>query len=199
MCKIISADALVPDKEKGITSSNGYIKRNVNSFLGHCSFSYNMRYYLIGTWTWDGYKLFSTISLCVYLLQGPPDQFLLATVIIPLEVFPQFLLVNMNYIHWDGPYRRIAMDFFNTIVDIPLSVWYLSFYPNDKTKYIVVCKILIDSVQQICHAYGDFIETYLYFEKETNDNGGQEIKKKNGFDNRYLNQNSMIEFSKFYD
>ena len=177
---------IVPEEEKPVASSNGIIKRNVNSFLGHCSFSYNLRYQLIGSWTWDAYKFFSTVSLCVYLLQGPPDQVLLGMVIIPLEAFPQFLVVAMNVTHWDGPYRRVAMDFFSALVDIPLSIWYLTFYPEDTTKYIVVAKILVDSFYQTAISYGGYVETYLYFEKDLNEEDETEqTPKKNGFDNRY--------------
>ena len=47
----------------------------------------------------------------------------------------------MNVTHWDGPWRREAMDFFNHLVDIPMSIWYLSFYSDPTTKYIVISKI----------------------------------------------------------
>ena len=186
---LLAVAAIITDKDdKLILSSNGIIKRNVNSFQNHCSFSYNMRYNIVGKWTWDGYKLFSTISLCVYLLQGPPDQFLLGMVIIPLEALPQFLVVAMNCTHWDGPYRRVGMDFFMALVDIPLSVWYLTFYPDETTKYVVVAKILVDSIYQTAMCYGSYVETYLYFEKELVEDENDDVEntqKKNRFDNRY--------------
>ena len=91
MNDLLLAAAIVPVEEKWIESSNGTFKRRVNSFFGHCSVSYNMRYTIIASATWSGYKFFSTLALCVYLLQGPPDQVLLGMVIIPLEVVPQLL------------------------------------------------------------------------------------------------------------
>ena len=89
--QLLSAAAIVPVEEKWIESSNGIFKRRVNSFFGHCSVSYNLRYTIITLATWDAYKFFSTVALCVYLLQGPPEQVLLGMVIIPLEAVPQFL------------------------------------------------------------------------------------------------------------
>ena len=56
------------------------------------------------------------------------------------------LVCAMNITHWDSEYRRDAMNFFSAVVDIPLSIWYLTFYPDPSTKSVVVAKILVDSV-----------------------------------------------------
>ena len=71
----------------------------------------------------------------------------------------------MNITHWDSEYRRDAMNFFSAVVDIPLSIWYLTFYSDPSTKYVVVAKILVDSVHNTGYAYKEYIETYLYYEK----------------------------------
>ena len=75
------------------------------------------------------------------------------------------------------------MDFFSAVVDIPLSIWYLTYYPNPTTQYIVIAKILIDSFHATGCAYADYIETYLYYERFTPQD--QEPKKNpvNGYDN----------------
>ena len=80
------------------------------------------------------------------------------------------------------------MDFFMALVDIPLSVWYLTFYPDETTKYVVVAKILVDSIYQTAMCYGSYVETYLYFEKELVEDENDDVEntqKKNRFDNRY--------------
>ena len=80
-----------------IFTSNGLKRIKANSFWKHFSFSYNLRYNFMFTWTFDGYRFFSTCALCLYLLQGPPEQVLLGLVILPLEALPQFL---GNFIFW---------------------------------------------------------------------------------------------------
>ena len=54
----------------------------------------------------------------------------------------------------------------NFEVDVPLSLWYLTFYCNPSTKYVVIGKILLDSLHGTVMAYGDYINTYLYYERE---------------------------------
>ena len=81
-----------------IFTSNGLKRIKANSFWNHFSFSYNLRYNFMFTWTFDGYRFFSTCALCLYLLQGPPEQVLLGLVILPLEALPQFL--GNKFIFW---------------------------------------------------------------------------------------------------
>ena len=205
---IITASAIFPEEEGYVDTPNGIKKKKLNSLTEHISFSYNMRYRFVLSWTWDGYKFFSTVALCMYLLQGSPEQAFLGMVIVPLECFPQFLsksnvmryslirihlftfspsVCAMNATHWDSEYRRDAMNFFSTVVDIPLSIWYLTFYPDPSTKSVVVAKVLVDSVHNTCYAYKDFIETYLYYEKPIeilNEDDLNKQKKVNNYDNR---------------
>ena len=88
---IIIATAIFPEEEGYVETPNGIKKKKINSLTEHISFSYNMRYHFVFSWTWDGYKFFSTVALCLYLLQGTPEQTFLGMVIVPLECFPQFL------------------------------------------------------------------------------------------------------------
>ena len=96
----------------------------------------------------------------------------------------------MNVTHWDGPWRREAMDFFNNLVDIPMSIWYLTFYSDPTTKYIVIAKILVDSLESIGISYGRFIETYLYYEKDIEDMIPEDNDKTRT--NNYDNSNFVI-------
>ena len=89
-----------------LKTPNGIVRKTVNSYSKHFSITNNRRYNSVLRWTWDGYKLFSTVALCLYLLQGPWEQQILAFAILPLEIVPQFLICVMNVTHWAGPYQR---------------------------------------------------------------------------------------------
>ena len=108
----------------------------------------------------------------------------------------------MNLMHWDGPYQKAGLEYFSSLVDIPLSVWYLTFYPDSTTKYIVVAKILIDSLQQTATCFCTYMETYLYFETGPTTQPMDEpdaSMKKNGFDNRYKTAITLgIQLSIYY-
>ena len=162
----LKAAAIIPEEENSLRKTpNGIVRRTKNSYSSHFSFSYNDRYNAVGRWTWDGYKLFGTIALVLYLLQGPPEQVFLALVIIPIECLPQLMICVTNVVHWGGCYERTANDYFAALVDVPLSVWYLTFYPDPNTKWVVVGKILVDSFHATAEAYGSYINTYLYYEE----------------------------------
>ena len=124
----IIAEAIIPEEQVLIKTPNGTIEQRRNTYTSHFSFSYNKRWNFVFRWTWDGYKFFSTVALILYMIRGTPDQVLLGIVCFALEGFPQFLICVMNVTHWDGPYERTAVDFFCTIVDVPMSLWYLTFY-----------------------------------------------------------------------
>ena len=120
---------------------------------------------MVARWTWDGYKFFSTISLLIYLLKGPLDQLQLGIVILVLEAIPQLGICLINIVHWHGTFTRSSLDVFCTVTDIPLSLWYFTYYPNPETKYIVICKLLVDKLDMTRIAYSDYIGTFLYFEQ----------------------------------
>ena len=91
------------------------------------------------------------------------------------------------------PYQRAGADLFAALVDIPLSLWYLTFYSNPTTKYVVIGKILVDSFHATGQAYGEYIVNYLYYEEPLTEEEVslyEEIslvqKKKNGYDNSSL-------------
>ena len=81
----IAAEAIIPEEIKLLKTPNGIVRKNVNSYSKHFSISNNRRYNFVLKWTWDGYKLFSTVALCLYLLQGPWEQQMLAFAVLPLE------------------------------------------------------------------------------------------------------------------
>ena len=124
----VTAEAIIPEENVTKITPNGIVEIKENTYTKHLSFSYNKRYNYVLRWTWDGYKFFSTTALILYLIQGPPEQVQLGIVCFALEGIPQFLVCVMNVTHWEGPYLRTALDFFCSLVDVPLSLWYLTFY-----------------------------------------------------------------------
>ena len=122
------AEAIIPEADVLRSTPSGVVERKKNAYTKHFSFSYNLRYNSVLKWTWDGYKFFSTVALILYMIRGTPDQLLLGIVCFALEGIPQFLICVMNVTHWDGPYERTALDFFCCVVDVPMSLWYLTFY-----------------------------------------------------------------------
>ena len=50
-------------------------------------------------------------------------------------------------------------------MNVPLSVWYLTFYCNPRLKEAVVNKILMDGFQATAVLYGKYVEKYLYSEE----------------------------------
>ena len=87
---LLPAASIIPEEDILVKTPNGIEKRTANSYLQHFTFSFNRRYYFVFTWTWDGYKFFSTTALCLYLFQGPPDQVFLGFFVAGLEAVPQF-------------------------------------------------------------------------------------------------------------
>jgi len=49
-------------------------------------------------------------------------------------------------------------------VNVPLSVWYLTFYCNPRLKEAVVNKILMDGFHATAVLYGKYVEKYLHSE-----------------------------------
>ena len=50
--------------------------------------------------------------------------------------------------------------------DIPIAVWYLTFYCNPAIKLVVINKILIEGLCWVADLYGESTEVYLYTEEE---------------------------------
>ena len=59
-------------------------------------------------------------------------------------------------------------------MDIWLTVWYLKFYCDPAKKWVVISKVLVDSVRTCASNYGDYVERYLYSEKEIVDSDKNE-------------------------
>ena len=54
---------------------------------------------------------------------------------------------------------------FSALADIPISLWYLTFYCNPAIQLAVVNKMFIKGLTQSAQLYGDFIEKYLHTEE----------------------------------
>ena len=51
-------------------------------------------------------------------------------------------------------------------MNIPLSVWYLTFYCNPRLKEAIVNKVLMDGFNATAVLYGRYVEKYLHSEEE---------------------------------
>ena len=68
----------------------------------------------------------------------------------------------MVMVHWNGDIDTTALDFYVTFVDIPLCIWYLSFYCSPKTKFVVISKILEMAFNNTVNVWSNYIEMYIY-------------------------------------
>ena len=66
-------------------------------------------------------------------------------------------------------------DFFVTFVDIPLCIWYLSFYCSPATKFAVIGKILFLAFDNSSYRWADYIEKYIHTEDEIASINNEEI------------------------
>ena len=86
--------------------------------------------------------------------------------VLAVEGLPQLLVLAMVMTHWHGDFNIAALSFFITFVDIPLILWYLSFYCDERTKYVVIGKIINLGIANSAEHWTVFVESYLYNEKE---------------------------------
>ena len=56
-------------------------------------------------------------------------------------------------------------------------------YRNPQTKYVVIGKILVDSLSATLEKYGEYVEAYLHWEEEIESDDGEKIVPMNGYDN----------------
>ena len=98
--------------------------------------------------------------------KGDEEQTYLGILVLVAEGIPQFLITAMGQIHWHGDFNIKALTFFISFIDIPLTVWYLSFYCNERTKYAVISKIINLAVMNCGGEWVALVETYIYDEKE---------------------------------
>ena len=86
--------------------------------------------------------------------------------VLAVEGMPQLLILAMVMTHWHGDFNVSALSFFVSFIDIPLILWYLSFYCNERTKYAVIGKIINLAIENSAGEWVDLVETYIYNEKE---------------------------------
>ena len=87
-----------------------------------------------------------------------------------VEGIPQLLTLAMVMTHWHGDFDKAALSFFLSLADVPLCLFYLSFYCNQKTKYVVVGKLFFLALDKSFYHWADFIEKYIHLEEEIDKN-----------------------------
>ena len=88
--------------------------------------------------------------------------------VLAVEGLPQALILAMVLTHWHGDFNTAALSFFITFVDIPLILWYLSFYCDERTKYVVIGKIINLAIANSAEHWAEFVESYIYNEEDIN-------------------------------
>ena len=91
---------------------------------------------------------------------------LLAIIILIVEGVPQMLMLAMVMTHWHGDIDKAALSFFVSFANIPLLVWYLIFYFDQQTKFMVIAKIINLAMRSCAHHWDIFVKMYIYDEKE---------------------------------
>ena len=56
-----------------------------------------------------------------------------------------------------------------TFSDLPLSIFYLSFYCNNRTRFFVSAKIFFLGLEKNLYYWAHYIEQYIYKEEPTTD------------------------------
>ena len=100
----------------------------------------------------------------MHKFKGGEEDYFLAWTVLVVEGVPQFLLLGMVLTHWHGDFNKAALTFFVTFVDIPLIVWYLSFYCDERTKYVVIGKIIFLAMANSAEHWALFVESHIYDE-----------------------------------
>ena len=68
--------------------------------------------------------------------------------------------------HWHGDFDTTGLDFYGTYIDVPLCIWYLSFYCSPNTKFAVISKILVLAFDNTVAKWNDYIEKYIHTEEK---------------------------------
>ena len=87
-------------------------------------------------------------------------------IVLTVEGVPQLLMLSMVMTHWHGDFNMAALTFFVSFADIPLIVWYLSFYCEQRTKFVIIGKIINLAIRNSTQHWASFVEWYIYDEKE---------------------------------
>ena len=69
-------------------------------------------------------------------------------------------------IHWESTFDQHGFEMFVSLVDIPLVLWYLSFYCSPKTKNAVIGKLMLNSISMFIGRYSEYVENYIYAETD---------------------------------
>ena len=181
---IIMADAAFPIKPMVLLANGKLVSRNRNSWTEDYSISYNQRFNFVARVTWAGWKAFSTIALGITLLKGSSyNEVALGTVVLVLEGMPGIIRLALTMIHWESSFDHAGFELFDALVDIPLVLWYLTFYSSPRTKNAVIGKLLLNSISIFIQMYAEYVEKYLYNEsydiKETEEKNLIEIRNSN--------------------
>ena len=179
---IVIADAAFPIKPKIIVANGKVGKINRNSWTEDISISYNQRYNFVARTTLKGWTAFSTLALCIALFKGPTvNENALGAVIFSLVCVPQMISMSLVMIHWDGTHEQHGLELFQSLLDMPLVLWYLSIHCSPRTKNAVIGKLFLKSVSMFIDRYADYAGKYIYEEDD-------EIEKRGG----YTNENTEI-------
>ena len=100
---------------------------------------------------------------------GTQNEFYLGVIALSLEGIPQLLVLGTTMTHWHGDFDTTALDLYSTCVNIPLCIWYLSFYCSPNTKFAVISKILVLAFDNTSHRWNDYIERYIHTEEKIED------------------------------
>ena len=103
------------------------------------------------------------------MITGGQKEFLLGIIALCFEGIPQLLDLAMVMTHWNGEFDTTALNFYAAFVDIPLCIWYLSFYCSPVTKYVVIGKMVAVAFDNSSQRWSDFIEKYIHIEEEVED------------------------------
>ena len=164
---IVVADAAFPVKPMSVVANGNVVKVNRNSWTEDVSISYNQRYNFVARMTWKGWTAFSTLALCIALFKGSTvNENALGGVILALEGVPQIVSMSLVMIHWDANFDQNGFELFESSVDMPLVLWYLSFYCSPRTKNAVIGKLFLNSVSMFINRYAEYAEKYVYVEHD---------------------------------
>ena len=75
---------------------------------------------------------------------------------------------------------------FEALVDIPLVMWYMSFYCSPRTKNAVIGKLLVNYISIAISRYEDYAEKYIYVECAITENERSELQN---IEIKYLKMN----------
>ena len=188
---IVCADAAFPIKPMTLLANGRLVTKNRNSWTEDFSISYNQRYNFVARLTWIGWSAFASLALAIALMKGSSyNEVALGIVVLTLEGAPGVTRVALTVINWDSPYIADGFQVFESLIDIPLVLWYLTFYSSPRTTTAVIGKLVLNYIGIFVHNYANYAERYLYNEnydtKETEENFA-EIRSSNRFMFKYDN------------